>query len=514
MIGIRISKLRQPPAREPATAAGRRLVRLGGVGPRALALSAGALLALVHGAAAQQDTVAVRRGAAAGRPGGADGPARGGVAAPPDTLKSLEQRVAQLDQEVRALKRLRELDRDSAAAKAKAAPVVTAGQQGFGWRSADGAFQLRLRGYVQADSRLFRDAVAPPLTNTFELRRARPVLEATVYRHYDFKVMPDFGQGQTRLFDAYAAARIAPELRVTAGKFKAPVGLERLQSATDLLFIERAFPTALVPNRDIGLMLSGNLGGQLVQYDVGLFDGSVDGALIDGDLNSSKDLHARLFVTPFDRSNVTALKGLGLGVGATLGAEHGTATSPALPSYKSPGQNTFFTYRSGGTATGTPVANGPRRRIAPQAYYHWGRLGLLGEWTRSTQVATLGSETQTLRTTAWQAAGSFALTGEDAGLKGLTPRRPVGAGRGGVGAFELVGRYNTLIIDPAAFPLFANPASSAQRAREWAAGVNWYPERGVKVSIDYSRTSYRGGAPAGGDRQKEEAVLTQLQLAF
>ncbi|HEU4648835.1 MAG TPA: porin, partial [Gemmatimonadales bacterium] len=96
----------------------------------------------------------------------------------------------------------------------------------------------------------------------------------------------------------------------------------------------------------------------------------------------------------------------------------------------------------------------------------------------------------------------------------LVPRRPIEAGRGGFGAFELVGRYSTLIVDPAAFPVFANPASSAQRAREWAGGVNWYPERGVKVSVDYSRTTYRGGAPAGGDRQKEEAVLAQLQLAF
>jgi phosphate-selective porin OprO/OprP len=441
--------------------------------------------------------------------------AQQGSAAPPrDTATSVEDRINELDQQIRVLKRLRELDQDSAAAKAKETPVTTAGKQGFLWRSPDGAFQLRVRGYAQADGRLFSNDIARPLTNNFELRRARPILEATVYRYFDIRIMPDFGQGQTRLFDAYATARIAPELRVTAGKFKAPIGLERLQSATDLLFIERAFPAALAPNRDVGLALSGNLGGQLVQYDVGVFNGSLDGALNDGDQNDSKDLDARLFFTPFDRSDFGPLKGLSIGVAGTLGAEHGTAASPALPTYKSPGQNTFFSYRGDGTAAGTVVANGRRRRIAPQGYYHWGRVGLLGEWIRSTQVATLGANTQTLRATAWQAAGSFTLTGEDASYKGVTPRHPIEAGRGGRGAVELVGRYSALIIDPVAFPTFANPASSAQRAREWAAGVNWYPERGVKVSVNYSQTKYLAGAAAGGDREKEEAILTQLQLAF
>ncbi|HEU4589012.1 MAG TPA: hypothetical protein VFS11_10205, partial [Gemmatimonadales bacterium] len=41
-----------------------------GLDPRALALSAGALLALVQGAAAQQDTTVARQGRGAARTGG------------------------------------------------------------------------------------------------------------------------------------------------------------------------------------------------------------------------------------------------------------------------------------------------------------------------------------------------------------------------------------------------------------------------------------------------------------
>jgi phosphate-selective porin OprO/OprP len=38
-----------------------------------------------------------------------------------------------------------------------------------------------------------------------------------------------------------------------AGQYKAPVGLERLQSASAIVFLERAFPTELAPNRDRGV---------------------------------------------------------------------------------------------------------------------------------------------------------------------------------------------------------------------------------------------------------------------
>ena len=63
---------------------------------------------------------------------------------------------------------------------------------------------------------------------------------------------------------------------LTAGKFKVPVGLERLQSATDIRFIERAFPTSLVPNRDLGLSFGGDAAGGVVNYSFGYFNGVSD----------------------------------------------------------------------------------------------------------------------------------------------------------------------------------------------------------------------------------------------
>jgi phosphate-selective porin OprO and OprP len=400
--------------------------------------------------------------------------------------------------------------RDSLAAKAKTDAAVTAGRQGFLIRSADGQFQLRLGGNVQADARIYAGDESPSLSNTFLLRRVRPILEVTVYQIFEARIMPDFAGGVVQLFDGYVGARLRPGLQFRAGKFKGPVSLERLQSQTDLMFIERALPTSIAPNRDLGFNLGGDLFEGRVRYDVGVFDGTVDGASTDGDVNDNKDGHARVFVSPFAQSG-GLLSGLGVGIAGTLGEEHGTVAAPALAVYRSEGQNVFFSYRADGTAPNTAIADGRRTRIAPQASYYRGPLGLMGEWIRSTQVVNRAGTLATVSAEAWQATGSFALTGDKASFTGLTPNRPVTGG--GLGALELVARYAELRVDDEAFPTFADPARSARKAREWGAGFNWYFERRIKIAANYLHTSFDGGDPAG-DREDENAILTRFQVSF
>ena len=57
----------------------------------------------------------------------------------------------------------------------KQQPVVTAGESGFALRSADGSYQLKLRGYVQFDGVFFLNDDPSLQTNTFTLRRVRPI---------------------------------------------------------------------------------------------------------------------------------------------------------------------------------------------------------------------------------------------------------------------------------------------------------------------------------------------------
>lgn len=425
---------------------------------------------------------------------------------------TLTARVDELDQQIRILRRLRELTSDSAVAAVKDKVSVTASaKDGFTLRSADGKYVLRFRGYMQSDGRFFPSSEGVPNVDNLLIRRARPIIEATVGRYFEFRLMPDFGGTSPAIFDAYWEGKFAPQFTVRAGKFKPPIGLERLQSATDVVFAERGLPTNLVPSRDIGLQLAGEISEGLLAYQVGVFNGVPDLANGGDDLSNAKDFAARLFLQPF---KLGSLRGLGVGIAGSAGFERGSPTTPGLPSYRTPGQQTLFRYNSNATTPANIVyADGKRIRISPQGYFYTGPLGLLGEYVISRSEVTRTGTTVELDHTAWQATGSFFLTGEKAGFRSPAPKRPFDLKEGGLGAIELVGRYGELHLDEAAFPVFATLAASVQRAEAWGVGLNWHFTRAVKVGVDYERTTFAGGA-ATGDREPENAVITRFQTSF
>jgi phosphate-selective porin OprO/OprP len=444
------------------------------------------------------------------------------VATPNDTARRATPQVAQqsspTDPEARiqALEeRLATLEKAEAKNKATAAaaPSVAATREGLTVRSADNAFSFRLRGYVQSDARFFgaKGPVAPG-SSTFLLRRVRPILEATAYKYFALRLMPDFGNGQVVLYDAYAEAKPTAALNLRVGKFKPPIGLERLQSATDVRFVERGLPTSLVPNRDVGVQLFGDLVNARVQYQVGAFDGAPDAANLDGDASTGKDVVGRVFFRPFATN--ASLPDLGFGIAGSTGTEQGSLTAPALGSYRTTGQLALFRYRTDGTAANTVLAEGRRTRVSPQGYLYVGPVGVLAESVRSTHNVRRATTVAALTNQAWQVSGGWVLTGERESYTSVTPDHPLdGSKAGGLGALELVARYGVLTTDADAFPTFADPATQPRRARAAGVGLNWRLTRGLLFAANYERTQLDGPAEATA-RSTEHAVLTRLQLGF
>jgi phosphate-selective porin OprO/OprP len=451
-------------------------------------------------------------------------------AAPATTV---DDKIDRLEQEIQDLKHQRELDQQQAqqqaqqasaqaAQAAKDTPIITAGPEGFRFRSADSNFVLRVGGYAQADGRFYLHDEAKNGVDTFLMRRVRPIIEGTLYHDFDFRVMTDFGNGaasSTLLQDAFLEWHHWSWLKIKAGKFKPPVGLEQQMSDVDLIFMERGLPSDLVPQRDVGVQVSGDLLGGVVSYAGGVFNELVDGASGDLDVGDSKDAAARVFVQPFKTTNISPLQGFGFGAGGTIGDHKYTSSTTNLPTYKTTGQLTFFSYRSGVADDGTEL------RGTPQAYYYYGPLNLLGEYTISEQQVSDGAFTDDIHNTAWQVEGGFFLTGEEARYRGspynpayaLTPRHPFNLAAGGWGAFEVVGRYGELRMDPDAFSHFADPTKSAQEAREWGVGMNWYLNRNIKLSLDYEQTAFDGGAGTTTtvkNRETEEDLFSRVQFQF
>jgi phosphate-selective porin OprO and OprP len=438
--------------------------------------------------------------------------------------EELMKRIEEQEQKILVLERKLEIQDESAASAKEATPVVSAGPKGFSLKSADGKNQLKLRGTLHLDGRWISGTDPGGTFDTFTATRVRPIFEGTFADIFDFKFMPDFGQGRTVIQDAYVNARFTQAAQLEVGKFKAPIGLERLQSANDMRWVQRGFPTSLVTNRDIGLMLQGDLGGGRLSYQAAYLNGSNDGSssetFADVDINDDKEYALRLFVQPFAESENFAIRGLGFGIAGSWNDQVGNILQPLLPSFRTPGQSTFFRYRSFGTTAGT-IADGERTRLAPQFYYYVGALGVLGEYTEDSQdvsrVVATGVREATVDTNAWQLAVSYFLTGEEASFKGFQPKTRFSPSEGTWGAFEIKARVQQLNIDDNAFSggadSFADPLVSASQADSYGIGLNWYLNENVKWLLDFEHTTFEGGAVTG-DRKDEDSYQLRLAIAF
>ncbi len=384
---------------------------------------------------------------------------------------------------------------------------VTADTSGFTIRSADGNYTLKIGSDLQVDTRSFLGSGSSALTDGILLRRVRPTFSGTVYKYIDYFFRPDFGQGATVIYDAYAQLNYVPGLSLRVGKFKPPVGLERLQSDDDTSFVERGLPTLLVPSRDIGYELTGDILEHRVNYAVGVFNGVPDNSLGDTSVSSHRDYAARVFFTPFASGGESLLRGLGFG----MGGSSGNMDNIALPAYKSFGQTTFFSFNSGVTSAGH------RTRLAPQATYYSGGLGLLAEYTVAQEGFQKGAIRRDVALRAWQVQTSYILTGEKKGFGGITPLRSFDPLHHGWGAFEVALRTGGFKADRDIFNLgFADITKTPRFAREWAGSLNWYLNRLVRISVDYGRTNFSGGATfnAGGNRVPENVIIVRYQINF
>ncbi|RKG96908.1 porin [Corallococcus sp. CA053C] len=396
---------------------------------------------------------------------------------------------------------------------AKPSVVVQVSDEGFSLASEDKAFVLKLRGLIQTDGRFFFDDPERTGTNTFVMRRVRPFLEGTLFGSVDFRLVPDFGNGQPLLQDAWVDLHPREQLRLRVGKFKTPFGLELLQSDADVPFIERGLTVDLVPNRDEGLELHGAvLAGRLL-YSLAALNGDPDGTSTDLNTDDSFDLVARLFAHPFKGGGAPLLQGLGLGMAVTWGQQFGTATSPGVATQRSTGQQAIFNYLAGTGGAAPVLAYGEHVRYSPQGYFYGGPLGVLAEYVSSSQDLQVGDVRARLQHRAWQALISWVLFGGKASFEGVKPTAPFNLGTGTGGALEVAARYHSLQLDDDAFPLFADPARSVRAAKGFGIAVTEYFNKRVRFSVNFHRTNYEGGAP-DGDRPAENALLTRLQLTF
>lgn len=437
------------------------------------------------------------------------------ISVPAFAEDAIAERISKLEQELKLLSRQAEIAKEEeVAAKAKQ-PIFEYNKKGFNVTSADGRNQLNIRGNAQIDGRFFLNDKNNIGRDEFLARRLRPIITGKS-DNASFRLMPDFAGGNARLLDAHVDYKISDPLQLRFGKFKTPISLERLQSQTDLLFIERGFANSLAPSRDFGAQLYGDIDQGLFEYQIGVFNGGPDTAAADNDGDDGKDYVARVFGQPFKNSNIYELRGLGLGVAGSVGEREGSASSSttSLGSYASPGQQRILAYSTGALAADNTFADGTHWRLYPQGYYYYGPFGAMAEYAISNQEVTKNGVSDELQHKAWQLDFSYVLTGEDASYKSLTPSEPFNLQGGGIGAWEVAARVGGIDFDNDTFPTFASLNNSVTEAKGFGLGLNWYLNERVKWQLNYDQTQFEGGAAGGNDRPTEHAVFTRVQYQF
>jgi phosphate-selective porin OprO/OprP len=351
---------------------------------------------------------------------------------------------------------------------------------GVVFQSSDGEYRLRIGLLLQADGRFAFDDSDGSAPDTFAIRRLRPTLRGRIGPLFEFYVNPDFADGSLSLQDAYIDTRFSPALVVRFGKMKTPFGLERLQSIGNTLFMELALPSALVPNRDVGVQVLGEIAGGLVSYAAAVLNGVPGGGSADRDSNDGKDVAGRVTVRPFGKASRRPLSGLTVGMAATTG-EHSEAPqalhTPIL-------LETFAEYPG-------VVSDGRLNRYSPQASYYFKSIGAFGEYVHDAVPVIHAGRRQDISHDAWQIAGSYVLAGGAATDRGVRPTANFDLSRGHLGALQVAARYHTLREhdgDPLDGPLDAG--GSSLRARAWTVGLNWFPSPYIRYVVNFERTLF------------------------
>ena len=358
-------------------------------------------------------------------------------------------------------------------------PSIRAGQ----W------FRVDFIGKFQWDARQPGDD--PRDFKSTELHRARLGFEARFLQHFEFSLERELTEREldsSRAWkDVYLNVDYTDYARVRIGKFKIPFGLDQLTSISNLDFVYRSLAGSyLAPARDIGVMVYGDAADNRINYWGGVFKKDGENARTGRILGADETGAVRATVRPFRVQGRSLLDQLELGSAFTLStlSNDESVTPNGLRGRTTMSHYVFF----------EPVfVDGQRRRFEVDGDWTFESLGVRAEYmdVRDARHAQgFGdNDLPDARARSWYVSGAYVVTGERKN-RPVNPRREFG--RGGIGAVEVVARFERIWFDSAGGQdeAFRHPRAETillSADRVFTAGVNWYVNPWVKVQFDAVR---------------------------
>jgi phosphate-selective porin OprO and OprP len=380
------------------------------------------------------------------------------------------------------------------------------------------ALTFDFTGRIEGDLRQATPALGYGAAQT-QWQDRRVGVKGTALNRISFEVSRELGQDfetqiglseKTAWRDVYARTWLTETINVQAGHFKLPFGYEEMTGETDLDFIYRSLSSrVLAPGRDTGVGIDGRLRApRRIGYAVGFFTRDGSNARTSQTEGGRDALAGRVTISPFESPKALAPFTLGFSAARShLDDNLGLRGRTVL------GDGIFFE-RS--------YVNGARQRFAADASWAGGPASVAGEyiWDSDERLGMgfNGDNIPSVHAAGWYIAGTWALTGERKHGR-LEPRREF-FGQG-LGAFELVARYEALRFNDATYPgaVFGFPTSQSLQAngdRATTVGLNWYLNRYVKLQGDVIHEAIadppRSPAPSTGGRFTSAVLRFQFRL--
>jgi len=414
-----------------------------------------------------------------------------------------------------------------------AAPAAAQDRRGLIWDKRPSIvfgddINIDLRGRLLLDTRRFDPDVDE---DEFEIRTIRLGLKGDLTRHFDWEIEreieelrrdgelePKWRFGEWK--DVYLNWTTFRKIRLKAGRFKMPFGLEQNTGVSDLDFAYRSLGSSTIaPGRDRGVMAYGSLLGGSFVYEAGVFDDDGDnGELTEPQFaEPGQDLED---VGPSVAVRVVAEVFRRLPVHRRLrGAEIGVAyTRASIPE----GLNSLRGEEVWGYDFFRRVyVKGHRQRLGLQFDWSPGPTGFKAEWMQSREQrigqSNRNEDLSDFVGTAWYTSATWIVTGED---KDSDVEAEAWLFGGGIGVVEIGARYDRLRFESAgkSGPDFTNLRAEHLTPNADSTvtfGVNWRPVRWVKVVANglHQTIDDDTRAPIGGTTGYWSGLL-RLQVTF
>ena len=355
---------------------------------------------------------------------------------------------------------------------------------GYKLTSSDGEHSLKFGGRIMYDYATWNNN--DTTYSGTEFRRVRFFNSGKVYGNIKYKLQFDFAGGDVSFKDVYIEMPLPYVGNLKVGHFKEPFRLEALMSSKYMTFMERGFPIAFFPERNVGIMMYDSFMDDKLSIQAGLFREATYGN--DEEIDDVSNLTARVTFLPIDDGDNLLHLGAGFSSRNTSDQKYSISTRPE-------------------NHLGTKLLDMDLDNVAGmnlmgvEMAFVMGSFSVQGEYVMNSVEAM-----EDYSFSGYYGQVSYFLTGEKrkyknslAGFDRVKPNNNMKEGEGW-GALELAARYSSMDLSEAHEGIL----------NDITIGLNWYLNPCTRVMFNY----VMGTLDHHGEETKENTIQCRMQIDF